>query len=122
MVDLRPDQLATVNAILLAEVPNYEIWAFGSRAKWTAKDSSDLDLAIVSERPLSPTLISHLRQAFDQSYLPFKVDVVDLSKVSPEFRRVIEEQRVVFRKSESNGSDGVSSERRSIPLEDAVET
>jgi type I restriction enzyme S subunit len=123
MVDLRPDQLATVTAILLAEVPDYEIWAFGSRARWTAKDSSDLDLAIVSESPLSSSRLSHLKQAFEQSYLPFSVDVVDLSKVSPEFRKVIEKQRVVFRKANENGiGQHVFSERRSLPLEDAIET
>ena len=123
MVDLRPDQLATVNAILLAEVPDYEIWAFGSRAQWTAKDSSDLDLAIVTERPLSPSRLSHLRQTFEQSYLSFTVDVVDLSKVTPEFRKVIEKERVVFRKASENGNDQHAfRERRSLPLEDAVET
>jgi type I restriction enzyme S subunit len=123
MVDLRPDQLATVNAILLAEVPDYEIWAFGSRAQWTAKDSSDLDLAIVTERPLSPSRLSHLRQAFEQSYLPFTVDVVDLSRVSPEFRKVIKKQRAVFHKPDENGGGRHAfSERRALPLEDAVET
>src|SRR5829696_1493737 len=119
MVDLRPDQLATVNAILLAEVPDYEILAFGSRARWTASDSSDLDLAIVSKQPVPFSRLLRLRQAFEQSYLPFNVDVVDLSNVDPDFRKVIEEQSVVLRKPEANQ---LVIGRRSLPLEDTVET
>ena len=52
VVDVRPDQLSTIQAILAAHVPSAEVWAFGSRAKWTAKDTSDLDLAVVSEKPI----------------------------------------------------------------------
>jgi type I restriction enzyme S subunit len=123
MIDLRPDQFALVKAILAAEVPDYEVWAFGSRARWTATDSSDLDLAIVSERPLPFSRLSKLRQAFEQSYLPFKVDVVDLARVSPDFREVIEKQRIVISElhnvfADRSGSAG----RRSLPLEDAIET
>src|SRR6266851_9549034 len=98
VVDLRPDQLATVRAILATHISNAEIWAFGSRAKWTAKDTSDLDLAIVAERPIPSTTLDRIRRAFEESYLPIKVDVVDFARVSEEFRNVIRKQKVIFRK------------------------
>src|SRR4030095_10230805 len=98
MVDLRPDQLATVRAILQAEVPECEVWAFGSRAKWTAKDASDLDLALVSRTRLSQSRLGRLREAFTYSYLPIKVDVVDIHRVSDEFRKIIENQKVVLQR------------------------
>jgi type I restriction enzyme S subunit len=41
-----------VRRILQKHVPGYEVWAFGSRAKWTAKPYSDLDLVIISDRAL----------------------------------------------------------------------
>ena len=41
------DQL---EALLREHVPECEVRAFGSRAAWTAKDYSDLDLAIVGAR------------------------------------------------------------------------
>ena len=44
-IDLNPNHLATVQRILAEHVPECEVRAFGSRAAWTAKDYSDLDLA-----------------------------------------------------------------------------
>ena len=50
-IDLSPAHLAIVERILGEHVPDYEVRAFGSRAAWTAKDYSDLDLAVVGEGP-----------------------------------------------------------------------
>src|SRR5437899_1241340 len=111
VVDLRPDQFATVQAILAAYVPDAEVWAFGSRAKWTAKDTSDLDLALVSEKPFPSATLDRLRQAFEESYLPVKVDVVDFARVSEQFRNVIRKQKVILRNStRSNGTAAWPSE------------
>ena len=51
-VDLKPDQLFLVEAILNKYIPNRDVVAFGSRATWTAKDYSDLDLAKLGQEPL----------------------------------------------------------------------
>ncbi|MHB1099339.1 MAG: nucleotidyltransferase domain-containing protein, partial [Burkholderiales bacterium] len=48
LIDIRPDHWAIVRGILQKHVPQYEVWAFGSRAKWTAKEYSDLDLAVIT--------------------------------------------------------------------------
>ena len=123
MVDLRPDQLATVRAILQAEVPECEVWAFGSRVKWTAKDSSDLDLALISPRRLSLGKLGRLREAFRDSYLPIKVDVVDAQSVSKEFRRIIESQKVILQNpSQKTVSQGERGEWQTLPLEESLET
>ena len=46
-VDIRPDHLEIVQSILREYLPEgVKVWAFGSRASWTTKDSSDLDLAL----------------------------------------------------------------------------
>lgn len=44
-IDVSPEQWAIVRDILREHVPDHEVWAFGSRATWTAKRHSDLDLA-----------------------------------------------------------------------------
>ena len=45
-VDIRPDHLEIVQGILREHLPaGVKVWVFGSRANWTTKDSSDLDLA-----------------------------------------------------------------------------
>ena len=123
MVDLRPDQLATVLAILQAKVPECEVWAFGSRAKWTAKDKSDLDLALVSSERIPLSKLGRLREAFTDSYLPMSVDVVDIHRVSDEFRRIIESQKVVLQKaSASPTADTDRSKWQTLPLEACLET
>ena len=52
MIDLSPNHLATVKAVLAEHVPVCKVRALGSRATWAAKDYSDLDQAIVGEGPL----------------------------------------------------------------------
>ena len=95
LIDIRPDHLRMVNDILQRHVPQYEVWAFGSRAKRTAKPHSDLDLCIVSDIPLSFTVLGALADAFSDSDLPWKVDVVDWATTSESFRKIIEQDKVV---------------------------
>ncbi|RMF80665.1 MAG: nucleotidyltransferase domain-containing protein, partial [Nitrospirae bacterium] len=53
-----------------------------------AKPYSDLDLAI--DPPLPAAEMDALREAFRESPLPWKVDLVELAKVGAPFRRIIE--------------------------------
>jgi len=95
LLDIRPDQLQMVLAILQKHVAQYEVWGFGSRAKWTAKDYSDLDLCVVSDKPLSFSLLGALAEDFSDSDLPWKVDVVDWATTSESFRKIIKRDKVV---------------------------
>ncbi|MBF8275623.1 MAG: restriction endonuclease subunit [Candidatus Brocadiaceae bacterium] len=89
MIDVSAEQLNIILNILKQHVPGYEVRAFGSRHKWTAKDYSDLDLAVVGETKLDWKIISNLKEAFEESDLPFRVDVLDWHAISPKFRDVI---------------------------------
>ncbi|MFN5446434.1 MAG: nucleotidyltransferase family protein, partial [bacterium] len=77
LIDISPENWRIVNDILQRYVPDREVWAFGSRAKWTAKEFSDLDIAIIVDEPLSIGLMAEMREAFQESSLPFKIDIVD---------------------------------------------
>ena len=88
-IDLLPDHWAIVRSILRQHVPNREVLAFGSRATWTAKAFSDLDLAIVGDEPLSRNELSALAEAFRESVLPMKVDLVDWVGIDESFRKII---------------------------------
>lgn len=88
-VDLRPDHWAIVRRALQRHVADREVLAFGSRATWTAKDYSDLDLAVMGEEPLSLRTVSALDEALGDSDLPFKVDVVDWARIDEAFRAII---------------------------------
>ncbi|MFM7783064.1 MAG: nucleotidyltransferase domain-containing protein, partial [Gammaproteobacteria bacterium] len=80
-VEAAEADLDTVRAILRAHVPGHEVWAFGSRARRCAKRYSDLDLVIVGLQPLSLDVLAALNEAFADSDLPWKVDVVDWARI-----------------------------------------
>ena len=93
-VDLRPDHWDIVRSALQRYVPNREVLVFGSRATWTAKEYSDLDLAIKGVGPLSLRTASALSEALGESDLPFKVDIVDWSGIDDDFRRIVQRHGV----------------------------
>ena len=78
--------------ILHKNVPEYEVWAFGSRVKGTAKRYSDLDLAIITEKPLSLETHANLVDAFSESDLDWKVDIIDWAACSENFKKIIQTQ------------------------------
>ena len=93
-VDIRPDHLEIVQDILREHLPvGVKVWVFGSRANWTTKDSSDLDIALEGESKLSHKMLGALKDAFEDSTLPYTVDVVDLNAVGHAFKQIVKEQR-----------------------------
>jgi predicted nucleotidyltransferase len=90
MVDLIPHELEVVQTILSRFVPEAEIIVFGSRIHGTAKPWSDLDLAIRAESALDWKLLAEIRETFQESELPFRVDVLDWNDITESFRKAIE--------------------------------
>ncbi|MEO5369458.1 MAG: nucleotidyltransferase domain-containing protein [Magnetococcus sp. DMHC-1] len=70
LLDIRPDHLQIVQNILKKHVPDLEVWAFGSRVKWTAKPYSDLDLCVISDTALDVSVLAELKDDFSESDLP----------------------------------------------------
>ena len=96
-VDIRPDHLETVQEILRSHLPaGVEVWVFGSRANWTTTDSSDLDLAVAGSAKLDYRVMADLEIAFEESDLPYTVDVIDLNNVSDAFNQIVKNQRVAL--------------------------
>ena len=95
-IDATPRDLETVRAVLRRIVPGVEVRVFGSRVRGAARPVSDLDLAIMTDRPLPLETTASLREAFRDSDLPFKVDFVDWAATSERFRAVIEREGVVL--------------------------
>ncbi len=95
-IDIHPTDLETVRRILREHVPTLEVRAFGSRVAWKARETSDLDLALMTDEPLGIDRTARLRAAFTDSPLPFRVDIVDWASTSESFQRVIEREHVVL--------------------------
>ena len=92
--------------ILRVHLPaGFKVWVFGSRANWTTKDSSDLDLAVEGAVRLGHKEMIRLEVAFEESDLPYTVDVVDLNAVSSNFRQIVEDQRLSLALHDQAGKD-----------------
>ncbi len=94
-IDISPDDLETVQEILVNHVPELEVRAFGSRVTWTARQYSDLDLVLMTADPLDISRLADLCETFSQSDLPFQVDIVDWASTSESFREIIKKECVV---------------------------
>lgn len=80
--------LQTIRQILPV-IGDYNVYAFGSRTKDTAKPFSDLDLVVMSDEPLSLAKMAQIKEAFAESDLVYKVDVSDWASLNEDFRERI---------------------------------
>ncbi len=94
---LSAEEQRILRAILRTHLPHAAtVWVFGSRATGRAGRFSDLDLAIDAGRPLSVDETASLREAFTESDLPFRVDLLDWRSVEAGFRQAIAPDRITL--------------------------
>ena len=79
------------------------MYAFGSRVTGMTKPWSDLDLAVMGPEPLGFRKVGRLIEAFQESTLPFRVDVLDWHDVSPTFQAIIAEHYAVVQAGQTAG-------------------
>lgn len=90
-IDLTDNELSTVAGILK---DRSNVVVFGSRIKGTSKRFSDLDLCL--KNPIKDYEYELLKEAFEKSDLPFKVDLVDYHRVDDSFKKIIDNEGVSF--------------------------
>jgi uncharacterized protein len=89
-IDLAPEHRRLVLEIIRTNLPETtRASVFGSRATGRARRYSDLDLAIDAGRQLTLDEIARITEAFSDSDLPYKVDLVDWHNVNDRWRRTI---------------------------------
>ena len=72
----------------------HDIFAYGSRVKGQARPYSDLDLLIKAKQKLSIETLYKLKDAFEFSDLPFRVDVQDWYGMGESFKANIDSSLV----------------------------
>ena len=112
-IDITAEQRKTVLALLARHLPNSTAWVYGSRVKWTARPESDLDL-VVFAKPEQERRVSDLREAFEESNLPLRVDLFVWDEVPEQFRKTIEAEHVVLVEREERGVGGDTATLRSL--------
>lgn len=98
-IEVNSSEWEIIQEILTKIVPDKEVFAFGSRAKFLAKPFSDLDLAIKGYLPLTLDLLADLSNAFSDSNLSYKVDIVEWCNITKAFREIIIKDSVLIKKS-----------------------
>jgi uncharacterized protein len=99
-VDLPADERRLELQILRANLPPAsKFWVLGSRATGRARRYSDLDLAIDAGRPMTLDEAASLAEAFSESDLAYRVDVVDWRAIDDRFRQIIAKERVPLAES-----------------------
>ena len=88
-IDITPEDRQTVLALLQRHLPGTAAWVYGSRARWTSTPTSDLDLVVFATPEQQPQ-VGDLREAFEESNLPFRVDLFVWDDVPESFRQRIE--------------------------------
>ena len=121
-IDITAGQRETITALLERHLPGTAAWVYGSRAKWTSRPHSDLDL-VVFAGPGQGRQVGELREAFGESDLPFRVDLFIWDEVPELFREQIEAEHVVLRpgKIVNDGQPVIATGWRNLRLGDLIE-
>tara|TARA_Y100001933_G_C18822271_1_gene489776 strand:+ start:66 stop:365 length:300 start_codon:yes stop_codon:yes gene_type:complete len=93
---IEPRHKHIVEKILKDNLPGIEVRAFGSRVKGTHRPHSDLDLVLVADGKVDLKTIFLLEEAFDESDLPYKVDILDYSRIDESFKKIIDKNYEVI--------------------------
>ena len=94
-IDVTIEQRETILSLLKRHLPGTAAWAYGSRVTQKSRLTSDLDLVVFAS-PNQVHQVSDLREASEESDLPFRVDLFVWKEVPESFRRRIEVERVVL--------------------------
>lgn len=92
MINVPQIHLATIKKILRKYLPDIEVRAFGSRIMGTAKKYSDLDLVLIGENSIDLKVLMQLKDDFEESDIPFRVEIIDWHRTAEEFKKIIEAQ------------------------------
>ena len=75
---------------------NVKVYLFGSWARGEATRLSDIDVAIDPSATFPRGTLARLREQLEESHVPYRVDVVDLTRTSPEFRQRVLTEGVLW--------------------------
>lgn len=93
MIDLEEKYIDFIKNTISSMIHNYKLYVFGSRAKNRAKKYSDIDLAIDSQE-LTPQIKTKLEFTFENSTLPYEVDIINLNDIDNKFKDLIQKDLI----------------------------
>jgi predicted nucleotidyltransferase len=90
MIHIQKEEMEIVLNIIKKHTKDCEVLVFGSRLKGNNKPFSDLDLAFICKKRLDLNKRFEISLEFEESDLPYRVDIIDYNKASKEFQKIID--------------------------------
>lgn len=87
---ITPKEQQIIEDILDAYADDYTFYYYGSRVKGNFCKTSDLDVLIKGTAQMPLSVLTDLKEKFDQSRLPYIVNFSDYHTITPEFYKLIE--------------------------------
>ena len=94
-IDISSEHHRILLRLLEKHLPNTRVWVYGSRARFTAQKNSDLDMVVFAPSA-QRRQVGDLREAFEESDLPFRVDLFMWDDVPERFQRKIESDHITL--------------------------
>ena len=90
MIAASSEEFEIIIKILNAHIKKGKVYAFGSRYKNNNRKFSDFDIAIDTGEKLSFEFLNLLKDAFEESDLPYRVDIIDYNNISDKFKKIVD--------------------------------
>lgn len=85
-------------AVISALIPEAKIYLFGSRARGSYTQGSDVDIALDAGQKIEPSWrTGEARDAIGELFIPFRVDVLDIHRVEEKMRQHIMEHKIIWK-------------------------
>ncbi len=76
---------------------NVKVILYGSRARGDFNERSDFDIALAGKKKLKAKIIWIVKEKFEESTIPYKVELVDFNNVSDSLKKQIQTEGVVWK-------------------------
>lgn len=84
-------------AIISALIPDAKIYLYGSRARGTAHEWSDIDIALDANHALFRSDIGELNEIMASLSIPHKVSIVDIHAIPETLKNAILRDKVIWK-------------------------
>ncbi len=99
--NINDDSLVRYQKIIIDVInkylPNCIVYLFGSRARKTDRQGSDIDIAVDAGSPIDHRFIAFIREDLEESRLPVFVDIVDVHSASDRIVQQIKKDGIIWK-------------------------
>ncbi|MBF0631553.1 MAG: nucleotidyltransferase domain-containing protein [Magnetococcales bacterium] len=108
---ITPDQRQLLLALLHEFIPGVQVWSNGSRVTGGWHLYSDLDL-VVFAAPKQHAAVAALKEALDESDLPFLVDLMLWDDLSPRLQQALKQHHGIIQEAKGGANDDLRGENK----------